>query len=245
MKNFKNKIVLVIGATRGIGKAIALKLSNLDYFVIGVYEKSDNLALKIEKNNPNIKFFKADISQESEIKKIINFIRRKYNKLDILINNAGINIGGKIKDYSLSDWNRIFAVNLTSKFLLSKYLISMLSKSSDGQIINISSRGGINEYAFSEFIPYCVTNAGINNFTVALAKELKSNKIRVNAVIPTVTETDRFKSAFTKNEQKEIRKAGKLGTSQEIADLVLSLIRDNTKNGEILIDKRVYIETKA
>ncbi len=241
----KNKTAIVTGATRGIGKAIAIALADLNYNVVGVYEKSKNKAKQIEKQYPNIKLLKADIGSKEKIRRVINYTADKYGAIDILINNAGINLWGPIKDYSLKDWNRMLDVNLTSKFLFSKYAIPFLEKSDNGVIINISSRAGINKFVFADFIAYCVNNAGINNFTVALAKELKPKGIRVNAVIPTVTDTDRFKKAFTKEEKEEIIKAGKLGTPEEVADLVISLIKDKTKTGEILIDKRVFIKSEA
>ncbi len=94
-------------------------------------------------------------------------------------------------------------------------------------------------------IAYGVTNAGINNMTVGLAKELEEQNIRVNAVIPTVTDTDRFQNSFTKEEREEIIKAGKLGKPNKVADMVMNLVKDKTKTGEIVVDKRVYIKSKA
>lgn len=238
-------MAIVTGASRGIGQAIAIKLAELDCNVIGVYEKSNNKAKKLEGKHQNIKMIKADIGQKENVQKVIGETVDKFKTIDIVINNSGINLWGPIAEFPLKDWNRMLDVNLTAKYLFSKYAIPYLEKSKDGVIINISSRAGMNEYVFADFVSYCVTNAGINNFTAALAKELKPKCIRVNAVIPTVTDTDRFKKAFTKEEQEEVIKAGKLGTPEEAADLVLSLIKDKDKTGEILIDKRVFIKSDA
>lgn len=240
----KNKIAIVTGASRGIGAAISIKLASEGFRVVGVYEKNKEKADEVEKTNSNIEMIKADVGNEEEIKKVIDYVIKKYRQIDVVINNAGINIWGPIEKFELKDWNRMLAVNLTAKYLFSKYSIPYLRRTK-GVIINISSRGGLNEYVFSEFVSYCVTNAGINNFTKALAKELKNEGIRVNAVIPTVTDTDRFKNAFTSDEQEEVKKAGKLGTPEEVAEHVYSLIEYETKTGEILIDKRVFIETNA
>jgi len=240
----QSKTAIVTGASRGIGRAVAEKLLNLGYNVLGVYKKRSDKAEELEKKYPNVKMIKADIGKSKNAKLIVNTAVKEFGSIDALINNAGIFLGGFVKDFSLKDWNRIISVNLTSKFLLCKYAIPYLEKSSNGVIINISSRFGLNEYNQPYCIAYGVTNAGINNFTAGLAMELEG-KVRVNAVIPTVTNTDRFKNSFSKEEQEEIRKAGKLGTPEEVADLVMELINDKSKNGEIVIDKRVFIKSKA
>ena len=238
-------MAIVTGASRGIGRAIAIKLADLGCRIVGVFEKSDDKAKELEKEYSHIKMLKADIGIEEKVREVIDFTIDNYRGIDILVNNAGINLWGPIVEYSLKDWNRMLDVNLTSKFLFSKYAIPYLEKSDDGVIINISSRAGMNEYVFADFVAYCVNNAAINNFTVALAKELKPKSIRVNAVIPTVTNTDRFKKAFTKEEKEEVINTGKLGTTEEVADLVVKLIKDERKTGEILIDKRVFIKSDA
>ena len=218
------KIAIVTGASRGIGKAIAIKLTNQGYAVVGVYEKSHQKAKEIEKKHKNIIMVQGDIGSERDIKRVVNTTVRLDNKVDVVVNSAGINLWGPVRDYSLKDWNRMLNVNLTAKFLFSKYTIPYLEKSENGVIINISSRLGLNEYTFADFVSYGVTNAAINNFTVALSKELKPLNIRVNAVIPTVTNTDRFQKAFTDKEKKEIIIKGKLGTPEEVAEPVWTLI---------------------
>lgn len=240
------RIVIITGASRGIGRATAIKFVKQGDFVVGVYEKREDKANELEKQFPDsISMVKVDVSKESEIKDLVNTVIEKHGRIDIVVNNAGIAICSTVEESKTEDWNKVIAVNLTAKYLLSKYALPYLKKSEDGVIVNLSSRGGLNEFVFSEFVSYCVSNAGTNNFTVALAKELKATAVRVNAVIPTVTDTDRFKNAFNESEQAEVRKAGKLGTPEEVADLILSLVNDKTKTGEILIDKRVYIQTNA
>lgn len=240
----KNKTAIVTGASRGIGRTITEKLLKSDYNVLGVYEKRSDKAEELEKKYPNIKMIKADIEKSKNAKLIVNTATKEFGGINVLINNAGIFLGGFIKKFSLKDWNRIIGVNLTSKFLLCKYALPYLEKSRNGVIINISSRFGLHEYNQPYCIAYGVTNAGINNFTVGLARELEG-KVRVNAVIPTVTNTDRFKNSFNKEEQEEIKKTGKLGTPEEAADSVIELINDESKNGEIIVDKRVYIKSEA
>lgn len=241
MSDLNNKIAIVTGASRGIGKAIAIHLADEGCQVFGIYEKSEDLAKKLEADYSNITMIKADIGNTADIERIVKTVTKDSKGIDILVNNAGINIGGRIEDYALKDWNRMQDVNVTAKFYLTKLAIPFLRKSQDAVIINISSRGGLNDYVFAEFVPYCLNNAAINNFTVALAKELRADGIRVNAVIPTVTNTDRFKEVFTEQEQQEVTAAGKLGTTDEVAELVMWLIKDTSKTGEIVVDKRVCI----
>lgn len=238
------KTAIVTGATRGIGKAISLRLLEEGYYVIGLYEKSVEAAKELENTHENIEMHKVDIGDSVNLTKVIEEILSERPQIDVLINNAGINLWGRIEDYKLEDWNRMLDVNVTSKYLLSKLLIPTLKNSDNANIINISSRAGMNEYVFSEFVAYCMNNAATNNFTLALAKELKEEGIRVNAIIPTVTDTDRFKNAFTKEEQQEVIEAGKLGAPEEVADLVIDIINSD-KTGELVIDERVFIETEA
>ena len=112
-------------------------------------------------------------------------------------------------------------------------------------IVNISSRFGLNEYVQPWCIAYGTTNAAINNLTLGMAKELKPKGIRVNTVIPTITDTDRFRNSFTKKQQEEIKTKGKLATPQEVAEMVIEIILSPKKTGRTIIDKRVFIESKA
>jgi len=239
-----SKAAIVTGASRGIGRAITEKLLKSGYNVLGVYENRSDKAKELESKFPNVKMIQADIGESKNAKFIVDKAIKEFGSIDVLINNAGIFLGGFINDFPLKKWKRIIDVNLTSKYLLSKYSIPYLKKSTNGVIVNISSRFGLDKYNQPYCIAYGVTNAGINNFTAGLARELEG-KVRVNAVIPTVTNTDRFKNSFSKDEQEEIRKADKLGTPEEVADLVIKLVRDKGKNGEIVIDKRVFIESEA
>ena len=243
--SIKNKVAIVTGATRGIGRAIAENLMERECKVIGVYERSDDKAKELEENYSNIKMIKADVGREDIGNLVVDKAISEFKQLDILINNAGIFIGGSINEFQKKDWDRTMAVNITSKYLLSKHAIPFLEKSGNAVIVNISSRFGFAEQVLPLCIAYGVANAAINNFTVGLSKELEDKKIRVNAVIPTVTDTDRFRNSFSKEEQEEIRSKGKLGTPQEAADLVLKLVTDKSKNGEIIIDDRVNITSDA
>ena len=235
------KAAIVTGATRGIGKAIAIRLACLDYQVVGVYKSSDKLAKDLEKQYKNISTIKANIADEEDVLKVIKKTVDEFGQIDVVVNNVGIDLFGEIETYDTKKWDIMVNTNLKSIFLFSKYSITYLKKSENPVIINISSRIGFPEFTESKFVVYGMVKAGVTNFSIGLSKELASFGIRVNVVIPTPTKTDLFDEVFTKEEEKELIKKNKLGKPNEVADLVLQLINDKSANGKILIDKRVYL----
>jgi len=237
----KDKVVIVTGASRGVGKAITIKLIKLGYKVIGVYYSHDDLASELEKQYLNLTMIKGDVADENFVLKIIKMAHKKYQKIDAVINNVGIDLYGKVEEYKTESWNKMINTNLKSVFLFSKYSIPLLKKSDNPVIINISSRIGFPDYCEPKFIVYGTTKAAINYFTVALAKELEETKIRVNAIIPTPTKTDLFDEVFTKKDEDFLKNKGKLGQPFEVAEMVTKLIYNKKANGKILIDKRVNL----
>lgn len=235
------KVAIVTGASRGIGKAIAVKLVNLNYKVVGIFNKSNELVSELEKKYSDLTMIKGDVGNESDVQKIIINTIDKYGRLDVIVNNVGINLFGKIENFETSDWDNMINTNLKSVFLFSKYSIPYLKKSTDAVIINISSRIGFSEFAEPEFVVYGTTKAAVTYFTSALSAELENTNIRVNAVIPTPTKTDSFDKVFTKEDEDFLKNKGKLGKPEEVADLVIKLIEDKKTNGKILTDKRVYL----
>lgn len=232
-------VAIVSGASRGIGKAIAILLNQKGYAVVGLYKKSDDLASFMSEQG--IEMVKTDVGVETDVEGAINNVKEKYGRIDVVINNAGIDIFGRIEEYPASNWDNMLATNLTSAFLLSRFSVASLKEAPNPVIINISSRLGIKEYAEPEFIVYGTVKAAINFFTIGLAKELNDTNIRVNAVIPTPTKTDLFDEVFTPDDELALKAKGKLGTPEEVAELVLNVIEDKTKNGELIFDKRVNL----
>lgn len=239
--NENQKVAIVTGASRGIGKAIAIKLIALDYKVFGIYRDNNKSASELEKQFPNLTMIKGNVGKENDVQKIIGAVISKSKKLDLMINNAGINLFGEIEKFETENWNEMINTNLKSAFLFSKYSIPYLKKSDDGMIVNVSSRIGFPEFAESEFVVYGITKAAINYFTVALSKELENTSVRVNAIIPTPTKTDSFDKVFTKEDEDFLKNKGKLGKPEEVADLIIELIEDKKANGKIITDKRVYL----
>lgn len=239
MNNSLKPVAIVSGASRGIGKAIAILLSQKGYAVIGLYKKSDDLASSMSEQG--IEMVKTDVGVETDVESAIKNIKEKYGRIDVVINNAGIDIFGRIEEYPASSWDNMLATNLTSAFLLSRFSIASLKESPNPVIINISSRLGIKDFAEPEFIVYGTVKAALNFFTIGLAKELNGTNIRVNAIIPTPTKTDLFDEVFTSDDEQALKAKGKLGTTDEVAALVLNVIEDKTMNGELVFDERVNL----
>jgi 3-oxoacyl-[acyl-carrier protein] reductase len=236
--NIRMKTAIVTGCTRGIGKAITESLIKHKYFVYGIYVSDTNSAQQLEtKYKDSLKTFQVDVGDKQQVLSFFAQLTHETAVIDALVNNAGIDLFGKISDFPVEKWEKILAVNLTAVFLFSKYSLSLLSKSADPVIINISSRIGELDIIEPEFIPYGVTKAGVTAFTVGLSKELEN--IRVNAVIPAPTKTDLFDEVFTKEEEVGLIKDNKLATPEETAELAVKMILDSKYNGEVMFDPRV------
>jgi len=235
---YTGKTVIVTGASKGIGRAIVQKCAKLGANVVAIYKTDDKSAESLKGDTKqNLLLIKADVSKEKDVKRIIDLTIKEFGNIDVLVNNAGIDKPKPVLDYQLSEWEEIISVNLTSVFLCTKYAAPYLEKSK-GCIINISSRTGFREMYIPNTIPYSISKAGVTKFTVNASKELADRKIRVNAVIPTVTRTGMLKF-LTAEEQKQVEKELRLGSPEEVAELVIELIDDPNANGKVLMDRRV------
>jgi len=172
------KNVLVTGGSRGIGKCIAENLAKEGYNVVLNYNKSEKQAKEIQKklkeDGINIEIFKADVAKRKEVKALIEFTLKKYDNIDVLINNAGIAKIQMFNDIKDEDWNEVLETNLNSAFYCSQEVLPNMIHNKNGCIINISSIWGI--VGASCEVAYSVSKAGINGMTKALAKELRSFK---------------------------------------------------------------------
>ncbi len=216
----KQDIILVTGASRGIGRAVVKHLTAQNYSVLATARTSADL-LSLQKET-NCQILAGDIGSEEFVKTLFDSLRRDWN-LKSLINNAGMSVVGLLQDMSLPEWNRIFDVNVTSMFLTCREAIPLFLQNGGGSIVNVSSVWG-NAGASCE-AAYSATKGAVNSFTKALAKELAPSGIRVNAAafgaIDTVmnghlTETDRDMLC------EEIG-MGRFGTPEEAADLIIDL----------------------
>ncbi len=221
------KVVLVTGASRGIGKAIAVKFAKKGYnVVINCAHREQELAQaqkEIESYQVSCTSFLGDMGDPGTCEKLFQLIRKQYGTLDVLVNNAGISYIGLLQDMSSADWERIVRTNLTSVFNCCKLAIPMMVSAKQGKIINISSVWG--SVGASCEVAYSATKGGINAFTKALAKELAPSNIQVNAVACGAidTEMNRWMEEDDLIHLVDSIPTGRLGRAEEVADLVYHL----------------------
>ena len=193
MKN--KKTALITGASRGIGREIARLFAKNNYNVVINYNKSEKEAQELlyELNNENLsaRIFKADISNPQEANSLVNYTIGQFEKIDVLINNAGISRFNLFTDISYEEWHEVMNVNLNSVFYVTKKALQYMIPELQGKIINISSMWGI--VGSSNEVHYSASKAALIGMTKALAKELGPSNIQVNAIAPGVIETDMIK----------------------------------------------------
>ena len=233
-----NKIVIVTGASRGIGREIAKELAIKGYTVVANYNKSESKIKELQKElsekNVNIDIFKADISKRSETKELVKYVLEKYNKIDILINNAGISQIKEFTQITDEDWNNMINTNLDSVFYMTQEVIKNMIHNKNGCIINMSSIWG--QVGASCESHYSVSKAGIDALTKSLAKELGPSNIRVNSIAPGMIDTDMNKE-FNKEEIKAIEEEiplQRIGKVKDIAKCVEWIIEDEYMTGQII-----------
>ena len=233
-----NKVILVTGASRGIGKDIAISLAKMDYNVILNFNKSEEQARSIQedllKQGKKIEIFKADITKRDEVKKLIDFCIEKYNKIDVLINNAGISQTKLFTDITDEDWNNMLQTNLTSAFYTSQEAVKYMINNKSGCIINISSIWGI--VGASCEVHYSVAKSGLDAMTKSLAKELGPSNIRVNSIAPGIINTDMNKNLSQEDLQNIIEEIPleRIGYPHSITNCVKWLVEDDYTTGQII-----------
>ena len=202
-----SKVIIVTGASRGIGRNIAYNLAVNGYTIIANYNNSEQEALKLQnelkEQGIEIDIFKANVSKSQEARKLINFAIEKYNRIDVLINNAGIAQEKLFTDITEEDFDRMIKINLYSVFYTTQEAVKYMIGAHNGSIINISSIYGLTGGACE--VHYSMAKAGIDGMTKSLAKELGRSNIRVNSIAPGAIDTDMNKG-LTDEDWKEVLK---------------------------------------
>ena len=224
-KILSGKVALVTGASRGIGKSIAISLGVLGAEVIVNYSSSDSSAEEVaksinDKGGSSYKL-KFDVSDEESVSTAINQIIRDSGKIDILINNAGITRDGLLMRMKESQWDEVLNTNLKGVFLCTKNVSKFMIKQRSGKIINITSIVGL--IGNPGQANYSASKAGVIGFTKTCAKEFASRGIQVNAIAPGFIETEMTENLNTDDLLKMIP-LGKLGSADQIASLVNFLV---------------------
>lgn len=232
------KVALVTGASRGIGREIAKSLAKQNIKVIANYNNSKEKAIELKKEleaeGVLIDIVKADVSKREEIKNLVQYAIGNYGKIDILINNAGISEYKLFTDETDEDWNKVINTNLYSAFAVSQEVIPNMIKNKNGCIINISSVWGM--VGASMEVLYSVSKAGIDGLTKALAKELGPSNIRVNSIAPGIINTTMCNN-LSKDEIEQIKEEiplGKLGNANDIAKCISWLVEDEYTTGQVI-----------
>ena len=227
-----NQTVVITGASRGIGRAIAHAFAREGYHLVINCSKSADalLSLKTELEDTyhcQVHASVGDVSDYNYVEQLYAKIQTKFSGVDVLVNNAGISYIGLLSDMSIDEWNRIVGTNLTAAFSMSKLAIPHMVSKKSGKIINISSVWG-NLGASCE-VAYSACKGGINSFTKALAKELAPSNIQVNAIACGVIDTQ-MNACFSDEERQALADeipAGRFGAPEEVADLALQLATGN------------------
>lgn len=211
------KTVLITGGVRGIGLAIAKAFQEKNYRVVVTYSKDEESALLAKE--AGLETYRADVSKEADVVKVFSILQR----LDVLVNNAGVSLIKQIQDVSLAEFEHVFAVNMGGAFLCTREAAKLMIAQKSGLIVNVSSVWG--EVGGSCESVYSASKAAVLGFTKALAKELGYSGVRVNAISPGVIQTQ-MNAHFSKEDMRALQEEiplGRIGETDDIAKAVLFL----------------------
>ena len=218
----ERQVALITGATRGIGKEIALELARNGFDIAVNYRgtQDENIKKEIEANNVRCEFVEADVSNFEQCESMIKETIEKYGRIDVLVNNAGITKDGLIMRMKKEDFEAVIDVNLVGTFNVTRNVIPYMIKQKSGRIINVSSVVGVAGNAGQT--NYSASKAGVIGFTKSLAKEVASRNILVNAIAPGFIDTDMTK-VLSDNVKEGINAQiplKRMGTPNEVAKVV-------------------------
>lgn len=228
----KNKVVLITGGSRGIGRKIVEKFAALGYNIAFTYNSSSDSSREIEQTLCNygikVKAFKMDVTNREEIKATITTVIDEFGGIDVLVNNAGVTADGYLMLMSDDNWDKVINTNLGSVYYTSKCILPNMIRKKGGTIVNVSSVAGIIGVAGQT--NYSATKSAIIGFTKSLSKEIAGKNIRVNAVAPGYIDTDmlgkvneNIRSSFVK--QVPLKRLGK---PEDIANTVAFLASEES-----------------
>lgn len=237
-----NKVILITGGSSGIGKETVLKFAKNGYDIIFTYNKSESISINfkneiINSYNVKVSIIKCDISCEDDVKKLYNYVKDNYGKIDVLVNNAGISSDNLFDFKKVEEFKKVIDVNLVGTFSITKYIGSLIKE--NGSIINISSSNAIDSY-YPESIDYDASKAGIISLTHNLAKIYAPN-IRVNCICPGWIDTAMNKGLSKNQIEKENKKIllNRFGKPEEIANVIYFL---SSEEGSYINDAIIKVD---
>ena len=231
MKKFNQKVALITGATSGIGEAAARLFAKEGAKTVLVgrnKEKGKQIESEILKENNEVYFIPCDVSNENDVKAMIDKVVEKYGKIDILFNNAGVMLQSmEIERMPVKDWQKTIDINLTGTFLVSKYAKPYIVKQK-GNIINNASIAGLQHYAAGRSYAYSASKAAVIQFSHQMAKNYGEEGVRVNCICPGIVDTpilgDRDRTAYAQRVPLK-----KLAQPEEVAKVVAFLASDDAE----------------
>ena len=228
----KDKIAMVTGASRGIGAAIAKRLASEGAKVAINYNSSKEQALQVLSAVQDVSegmLVQGDVSVQADAEKVLSQVIENWGKIDILVNNAGINRDKLLMRMDASDWDDVMNVNLRGTFLCTKLVLPYLIKQRRGNIVNVSSVVGLSGNPGQ--VNYAASKAGLVGFTKALAREVASRNITVNALAPGFITSGGMVDELSSDAKETILKKipmGRFGTVDEVAECCLFLCSDQS-----------------
>ena len=238
MFNLTGKVAIVTGASRGIGKSIAVLLAANGATVVAAAreEHASETVAEIRTAGGHAEIASLDVTQASEIEALVTATVKRHGSIDILINNAGIARDQLALRMKRSDWDTVITTNLTASFLCSQMVLKPMIRKRNGRIVNISSVVG--QMGNTGQVNYAASKAGLIGLTKSLAREVASRNITVNAVAPGLIDTDMSKEILGKTHDswKEQIPLGRMGTTTDVATAVCFLVSDEASyiTGQVL-----------
>lgn len=242
----KNKVALITGGSRGIGRTTALLLAEKGTDVAIIYNSRKEKAEEVKKialsKGVKAEIYECDVSDCGKVKETVKQIVKDFGKINIVVNNAGILIKKPFLETAEEDWDKTINVNLKGVFNVCRFSIPVLLKNTPAKIVNVSSIAGRNGGTVG--VPYAASKAGVIGITCALASEFTPKGIYVNAVAPGPVDTDLFKGLSPEQRKKleSLSPNGRFAKPEEIAHAIVFLIENDYVSGETLnIDAGRYM----
>jgi NAD(P)-dependent dehydrogenase (short-subunit alcohol dehydrogenase family) len=243
-KKLANKVAVITGASKGLGKAMAMALGSAGAKLALISRNADQLkaaAQEARQLGTDAEFFAADVTQEQQVQRVESDVLAKFGQVHILINNAGINIRKSVTDFTLADWNQVMDTNVTSAFLMSRSFVPHMKGLGYGRIINMTSI--MSHVAIAGRTAYAASKTALLGFTRALALELVSEKITVNGISPGPFATE-LNAPILQNPELNAQfiskiPLGRWGKAEEVGQLALYLCSEEAgfiTGTDILID---------
>lgn len=233
MENFDHKIILITGATAGIGLACAIEFARSQAKVILVGRDPDKGSNAIAKHLPagsDCEFIIADLSSREDIQRLFSYVKTQYGRLDIAVNNAGTDGASftKITEYPDDVWDQVMALNVTGVFLCMKQQIPLMHEKG-GAIVNVASVSGLRA-SYTGGCSYTASKHAVLGLTKSAALETARSNIRINAVCPGLIRTEMSLHAFgdTLDQYGDVHPIGRIGESEEVANAILSLCSEKS-----------------